>query len=330
MIRVLCLVDNFPVNSESYIRVELEYVVSKGIDVAVAAAKSSGASYPAPPGVKVFYGHDSAEQAKKVFKPDLVHVHWANIVSRVYPLGLPITVRGHSFEWNSKLSSVIAAHSQVKKLFVFPGQINKCAPSPKILPLPVAYSHYRFSYAGTHKRPLVFRAAAGLPGKGLEEFLEIAQRVRRMIDCEFVLAMSTPTPVYTAHLVALNERLGCPVELLTNLSHEECADWMREAKVFLRGHDPASHSYGMPISVAEALASGCIVVARECPEAVDYIGNAGFFYKDLDEGVSKTIDALKVDPACPQVAVSLEMAKLYRDDAVLPSLIAAWKEISDS
>lgn len=323
--RVLFLVDCFPTISESYIRVELEYAVSNGVEIAVAAEKAVGNGYPVPPGVKVFYGHDSIEQAKKAFEPDLIHVHWANIAHRAYALGLPVTVRGHSFEWSPKLSRLVAAQPEMKKLFVFPGQFSKLAPSPKIASMPVAYSHYRFTDAGTPKRPIVFRAAAGLPGKGFEEFLEIAQRVRRMIDCEFVLATSTPTPVYIAHLVALNERLGCPVQLLMNLSHEECADWMREAKVVLRGHDPASHPYGMPVSIAEGMASGCIVVAKECPEAIDYIGNAGFFYKTLDEGVQKTIDALKAE--WPRQC-SLERAKLYRDDVVLPSLVAAWKEIA--
>lgn len=319
--RVLYAVDNFPILSESYIRTEMEFVRAQGVEVAVASEKRPDVSYPVD--VSVTYGE--VEATVKRWKPDVIHVHWSNIVYRVASLGVPVTVRGHSFEFDPDVTDRHCGNVNIRRIFLFPHQVALCRPSPKLTPMTSAYSTARYS-AGETKEAMVYRVGAGLVGKDLDGFIYVAARFKEMYPetaCRFVLAVTTPDSIYAASLKNLNGMMKKPVELLLNISHEQSADFMKRASIYLRSHDPSAHLYGMPISIAEALASGCTVIVRAGNHAKSYVGDAGYFYEPYASAALLIRQLLSDKPN----QASLERAKLFRDDVVLPPLVDAWRQV---
>lgn len=326
--RVLYVVDNYPALSESYIDNEIAFALRSGVEVAVNANKfRSGVER-----VETFYG--DPRLAVESFKPDVLHVHWLNLVERV-AMYSPITVRGHSFEFTPELANRVVATPNVKRVFLFPHFAARCAPSPKIVPMTCAYDTSIYSpNTAIEKRPLVFRAAPGLPGKAIEEFIEIARSYHVQEyppPAGFVLAMTVPLPEYAAKIRALNESAGSPVRLFFDIEREECCDWMRAATVYLRGHDPAEHAYGMPVSIAEAMACGCAIVARSCAEAKEFVGYGlhSRWYEDA-RTACKLISNLLSDDRARTIAArwSLERARAFGDESVLRPVLDAWREVA--
>lgn len=321
-IRILYVLDRFPTLSESYIRTELEFVLSQGdIEIFIVSEKHPDVGYPIS--WDVAYG--SAGSAAAAWKPDVIHVHWLNVAGRAVDLGVPVTVRGHSFEFSSGVVDRLRVHPSVRRIFLFPHQIERCnLPSTKLTPMTAAYNPARY-YPGGPKRAMTLRIGAGLHGKGIEEFIRIAaiHRARHPSECRFVLVITAADPSYDNILTNLNYSLGGPVEILHNVSHERCAELIREASVCLRGHDPQSHVYGMPVSIAEAMASGCTVVAREAPEARAYAGSASLFYSSEEEAAEKVQQALSTVPN----AAAISWAQQFRSDRVLPPLVEEWRRI---
>lgn len=322
--RVLYALDNFPVLSESYIRTELEYVRSQGVEVKITSEKAPTVTWDCQEPVESGVG--IAATVAREWKPDVIHVHWTNIVDRVWDLGIPVTVRGHSFEFNPQQVSRVVDHASVRKVFLFPHQTRVCAPSPKIESMACAYSPERYFRDPTTPKTLVTRIAAGLPGKDLEGFIRIAAKLR---TASFVLAITTPFEWYVKKLQDLNTQLGGAALIVHNYSHDECANLMRQTVVYLRGHDLAGHPYGMPVSIAEAMACGCFVVGLDDPDghAREFIGDAGVVYTGEDEAALLIANHLKHGLAYWKPAV--EHAELFRADRVLPRLLYAWGKICE-
>jgi glycosyltransferase involved in cell wall biosynthesis len=162
-----------------------------------------------------------------------------------------------------------------------------------------------------------------LPGKGWEEFLEVARRCQTI---PFVAALAVPDKAYADELVT-----GAPesLRLYLDLQREACVKLMQGAWIYLRGHDINSHRYGMPISIAEALGCGLPVIARSVPEARDYIGRSGQFYDTVEEAtllVQETIAWSRSKWEQTRV-IAVEDAKRYGTHANLPRVLAHWREL---
>ena len=105
---------------------------------------------------------------------------------------------------------------------------------------------------------------------------------------------------------------------------------MQGAWVYLRGHDPMAHRYGMPISIAEALGCGLPVIARSTPVTHSYIGPGGQFYGTVEEAaqlVQQTIDWSRSEWDKTRVA-ALAHAAQYTADANLPQVLAHWRDVA--
>jgi hypothetical protein len=81
--------------------------------------------------------------------------------------------------------------------------------------------------------------------------------------------------------------MDSPVELRFDLPREEVAALIAGAGIYLHTICPpqAEHGapIGQPISIAEAMATGAWTLVRDEPELVDYVGDAGASYRDIDE-----------------------------------------------
>jgi glycosyltransferase involved in cell wall biosynthesis len=85
--------------------------------------------------------------------------------------------------------------------------------------------------------------------------------------------------------VARNRSMGSPVDIRIQLSHADTAALSRRASIYLHTYS-TTDPYGMPISIAEAMASGSYIVGWRCPAAEAYIGEAGATYATEDQAVA--------------------------------------------
>ena len=68
---------------------------------------------------------------------------------------------------------------------------------------------------------------------------------------------------------------------------------------------------GMPISIAEAMASGCYVIGRKAGNSPSYIGDAGVTYSSVDQAVAQVrrTGATVRGPVSPLRVTTLTTAK---------------------
>jgi glycosyltransferase involved in cell wall biosynthesis len=273
------------------------------------------------------------EDAIDRFKPDLIHVFKIPPAHVVLPVAiehkLSMTVRVHSIDF-----SVPGVHALAKadRVWVYP-EHTKWFTQPNVEALPVAYDPTYFFPDANASVPYVVRAGSGAPGKGLEEFVEIAKLCP---DIPFVLIVTR-----TKHEEYLRSVFASATNNLFvhwDLSNTASANLVRRARVCLRGHDPHSHTYGMPISIVEALGAGLPVIARAGDEDTaaqtgpeELLGDAGFFYHTAEEGADLVREIMAWSPELYQrhrEIRALPRARLFRNDVVLPRVLAVWQELT--
>lgn len=324
--RVLYVLAHFPQNSESYVEAEMKYFTKMGVSIEVWSPLSG---YGDRPG---FFVHRSAmEDAIRAFRPNVVHIHHmttaAYYVDRLFTSfrSKSVTIRAHSFDWDDTLARRLVAHSVVRRVFAFPHLAERV---PGVAPLPVAYDPM-IHYPETKDRRSVVRLAACLPTKRLVDFLEVGNRfgdeMRFTLAVNLVLGKETMVD----ELSARNKALGGRVRILSNLSRADASELTRKAGIYLGTHDPSSHPFGMPISIAEALASGSLVLEREAPGVSEFMGKARLMYSSTDL-VEKLIRA-SMGFSDEQWKVIEEgsrvVAERFRSDVVLPRLFEEWHSI---
>ncbi len=313
--------------SESYIRTEVEWMQRQGVRVSILAHAPHTSTYPNT--VRDVQIGGTVESAIERFEPDLIQVHWMLVVTWLYldeieKIQIPITVRGHSFDFTRKRAEQLAVLDSIRRIWLFPHFAAEVL-HPKVRPLTCCYEGAIYT-PGTPRRPgQVLRVAAGIPRKGIEEFIEIA---RACPGIKFVLAMTralAPDDAYPERIIA---SAPTNVEVRLNLQREELRSLMQESSIYLRGNG-SRHAFGMPVSIAEALGCGLLVVAPDVPVARSYIGDAGRFYNSVPEAVDIVKEALAWPDAAWQSArsASLARAELYRTDRVLPTILDQWRAL---
>lgn len=324
--KVLYVLWNYPQLSETYVIAEIAFALRSGVDVHVWAQIAQKAGIPEQCPVH----RGTLAQAIADTNPDVIHVHYLVVAERhiqEIPASIPVTVRGHSFDWTPGLAIQIAELPSVRKVFLFPWFASQVS-HPKIAGLPVAFSSGRFKEAPGKDRRMVLRLAAGLPTKGLIHFFSTA---REMPDFRFVLVIATAGGYggFDAELRRMNKLFDNRVDLQTDLSWDDAATLIHLAGINLHTCDPARNPFGMSISIAEALATGSLVLVPQCPEAVEYVGNAGRFYPSPAAAVPLIRETAGWDDeAWASVSrTARERAALFADTAVLPKLIDEWKSI---
>lgn len=264
-------------------------------------------------------------QAIDAVKPDLIHVHYLLLAERFYgtfPPGVPVTVRGHSFDWNPAQALRVAGLPAVRKVFVFPAFARQVS-HPKITELPVAYSTRKYPPAQVKDRRLVVRLTAGLPTKALADFFTIA---RELPEHRFVMAVSTADRTHGFDPVLRAMSAGQPVDVRMDLPWEQAQALTSQAGISLHTADPA-FPFGMPISIVESLATGSFVLARRLPDVELLLGAAGRLYSSCAEAAAIIRETQGwTDEAWTAVsAAAVLRARDFSDAAVLPKLLDEWR-----
>jgi hypothetical protein len=327
-VKVLYALANYPQLSESYIEAEIDFALLSGVAVEVWSPNCKNADVP--PQVPVHRG--TLIDAVLSFKPDVVHVHYL-MFARIYDRALggniaPMTVRGHSFDFSTSLAADAVSLPRVKKVYLFPHLARK-VPHEKVVALPVAYDAGLHIPCSQKRINLVLRLAAGKKGKGLEELFRIARLCPEM---EFVLGVADVIGFETYFHTLGTHNLGLPrpVKLLRDVPLEKAAALTAQAEIYIDTSDPTAHEFGMPISIAEALATGSVVLIRDSMPAREYAGDAAFYYQSAEEAaqIVKMIAAWSPEIRLRQRERAIMQAQFYRADVVLPRLIHDWEEIA--
>jgi glycosyltransferase involved in cell wall biosynthesis len=325
--RVLYVLWNYPQISETYIATEIGFAQKCGVEVHVWTNESRHDIEP-----QCMVHHGLLSEAIAAVGPDLVHIHYLVVAKRhlhEVPAGIPVTIRGHSFDWSPSAARELGEQPSVKRLYLFPHFVAAMGGHPKAFALPVAYDTGAHFPAVSKNRKLVLRLAAGLPTKGLDDFLAVANRCS---DFKFVLGVSRAGggDQFLDQLIRLNSYVKDRVEIMVDLHPQVAADLNRRAGIYLYTHDPKGHPFGMPISIAEAMATGSYTLALDVPPARAYMAEAGACYRNPEEaaklitGTSSWTDAewdLRSKKA-------IERASCFRDDVVLSHLIQDWRAIA--
>lgn len=265
-------------------------------------------------------------QAIRAARPDVIHVHYLVMAERFageFPPGIPVTVRGHSFDWDPAVALRVAELPSITKVFLFPAFARQ-VPHPKIVPLPVAYSTARYAAATTKDRRLVLRLGAQLPTKGFADIFSVA---RLLPDHRFVLGVAR-----AGGAAGFEEKLGSMnsdgrVDLRLDLSWEEAAALTAEAGIYLYTADPTLNPFGMPISIAESLSTGSLVLVRQAPAAAEMLGGAGRLYDSSGDAAAIIRDSQGWSDAAWDLVskTAVLRAQAFADTEVLPKLLDEWR-----
>jgi len=322
-VKVLYVLENYPQDSESYVEAEISYFQKKGVEIEVCSPVVGYGNVDVP------VHRRPLASAIQTAKPDLVHIHYLSAAEshlRAIPPGLPVTIRAHSFDWSVEEAYRVANTGKVRAIYAFP-HLARQAANGVVVPLPVAYDSSLF-WRYPKVKSLVLRLAAGRRVKGLDDFLHVGNRI---LDARFVLGVC---PVrgdesYVAELRETNRALGGRVQIRsagTDLTRTEAVYLTRMAGIYLDTSDPKGHPFGMPISIAEALATGAYVLARENESVGEYMGEAAATYKSVDEAEAMVRFALLRSDAwwSAVAAVACARSLAFRDDIHLFKVLNDW------
>jgi glycosyltransferase involved in cell wall biosynthesis len=326
--RVLYILWNYPQISETYIATEIAFAQKCGIEVHV----WSQINYHPDLASQCMVHRGTLTETIAAVGPDLIHIHYLVVAKRhlhEIPPGIPVTIRGHSFDWNPSLAKEMGDQPTVKRLYLFPHFVAAMGGHTKAFALPVAYDTTLHPPAVCKDRNLVVRLAAGLPTKGLDDVLAVANRCP---DFRFILGISRAGggEQFLEHITRLNGYVKDRVQILIDLHPQIAADINRRAGIYLYTHDHKGPAFGMPTSIAEAMATGSYVLSLDVPAARSYISEGGAFYKNPEEA-AKLIQATKAwtEEDWGRIsATAIQRAGCFRDDVVLSHLIQDWRALT--
>jgi glycosyltransferase involved in cell wall biosynthesis len=328
-LRVLYLLHSYPQLSETYVRTEIEYMRRRGVHVEVWSWHPPMRPYPST--VPVHRG--SLAEALERCRPDILHVHWLCIGKDALPLaqraGVPVTYRGHGFEFGEPLARELQEHPAVRRLYLFPHMAARLPSPAKVWPLPVAFNPDRFYPPARKDRRLVVRTGLAKSAKDPMTFLKAA---RLCPDHRFVLAVCTPTGREKAaeEILALRDQLASPAEVLVDLTNEQAAELVRSAGIYFHTYS-YEEPLGMPISIAEALGTGAYVLARKGPDINDYLGPNGACYETCEQAAQLVAETLHW-PEKRWQAVSLAAVDYaytrFADSTVLEAVLEQWRRLA--
>lgn len=281
-LKVLYAVWDYPQLTESYVRWEIDCMQRWGVDIEVwSELERPESPYPSP----VPIHHGSLEDVIRTVAPHVVHFHWINIaaqqLSAVTRAGLPATVRGHGFEFQTGQVTQLLGSSTIQGLYLFPHFAQQCADHPRLHAMNSAFHGDLYSPGLNKETGLVVRVGSAKPTKGVKTFIDVA---RACPGQRFVLVLGRLPRLghYVDEIQAYNEACGSPVDIQVNLPVEQVAALIRRAGIYLHTYGD-DEPFGMPISIAEAMATGCYVLVRNLPGAREYIGPGGHLYDTAED-----------------------------------------------
>jgi hypothetical protein len=293
--------------------------------------EKTAAPYPS----EVPVHHGSLDDAIRRVRPHVAHVHWLNIANRYHELiaraGLQMTVRGHGFEFDAGAVPRLLENAAVQAVYVFPHYAPAVGSHPRVRSMTVAFNGDVYYPQPAKDRFLVVRTASGKPAKAVETFIDVATLCPQH---RFVLVLGVLNRLehYVDEVVEYNRRCGSPVDIRISLPTEEAAALVRQAGIFLHTYGD-QEPFGMPISIAEAMATGAYTLVRRLPGAAEFVGDAGALYGSAEEAAHLIRLSARWyrEQWLDRQARTVEFAyRNYADLDVLKPLLHEWRRIADA
>jgi glycosyltransferase involved in cell wall biosynthesis len=284
--RVLYALWHYPQLSESYIETEIRCMCRWGVHVEVWS--ETGVASPYPTSLPIHRG--TLAEAIDQARPDIVHIHWLSFALQqrkaLDAFGLPVTIRVHGFEFTPGALERALQWKQVRAIYGFPHHV-RASPidDSRLRGIPSAFDTELFKPHSEKDRSLVVRTSACLPSKDLPLFFALA---KQLPNHRFVLAVVTckDREAYVDELREEWRKAETPAELRFDMPRDEIASLVGRAGIYLhtarlQGEQHAT-PIGGPISIAEAMATGAYILVRDAPPFVNYVGDAGTTYRDVN------------------------------------------------
>jgi glycosyltransferase involved in cell wall biosynthesis len=314
-LRVLYALWHYPQISENYVEVEIQAMLRLGVQIEVWSEEMVSAPYKSSVPVHRLRLEDAIAQ----FQPDIIHVHWLNIAHKIIATpatgGIPMTVRSHGFDTNDAQIHALLIAPDIHKIYLFDHQISSSVlRHPKFVPIRTAFDTTRIVPHRPKNPHLVMRVTAGIISKDLPAFLELA---KKFPEHRFVLipASCTFNEHYIGELLKYRREIQSPAEILINAPHGTVMALLAEAGIYLHtAHPPeAPHGtpIGMPISIAEAMASGCYILHRNLAPLIGYVSDAGAAYANLEEAEQLIAETANWDAAAWRRAATRSIERAW-------------------
>ena len=276
-LKVLFAEWHFPQLTETYIAALAQGLTALGAEVEVWA--QAQAATEGETTLRVHRG--TLEDAISEFQPDLVLTHWldkgAEFHPAVHKVALPHVVRAHGFDHDIGGMDALLAEEDVL-VHTFPHLVEpRWAGHPRLSVQVTCFDDERYQPAEGKDHRFVLRTSAGLLTKDLDTFL-LASALCPEHRFVLVLGHSYLVEERTEVLIDRAAELGSPVEILVDVPHDRMAMLMGEAGIYVHTHG-TDHPAGMSMSIAEAVATGAYVLARDLPGIGEYLGGAGALYR---------------------------------------------------
>jgi hypothetical protein len=324
-VKVLYVLGNYPKISETYVSAEITFMLQRGVDVEVWSKREGTPGMEAQ--VPVHRG--AFLSALRETKPDLVHVHYLIVgdaeILAAGAEGVPVTIRGHSYDFTPDNVRKRLKCPYVQRIYLFPHFCTLFQGDRRVMPLPVAYDGDRYSFLPPSQKDhhVVLRTCAAKPTKGIADFLKVSALCP---EFRFVLLANTVGDGWVVTLREMVKTIG-RVELREDVPNEVAAMWTRRAGIYLDTNDPKGHSFGMPISVVESMATGAAVLIRGSREASDYVMSGGFLYWNIEEAAARIRETASwtSDQWKETGRRAFDRAQAFAAKNVLPAVLEDWE-----
>jgi len=335
-LRVLYLLWHYPQLSETYIESEILCMKRWGVHIEAWSRREVATPYEAS--VPVHRG--TIAEAIAACRPDLLHVHWTNIAieegEQLLASGLPFTVRGHGFEFTDKAIQTLLTLPALRRAFVFPHQMAGFSGESRLSPMAAAFDTSLFQPEPNKDRHLVIRTGAALASKDLELFFDVA---KRLPDHHFVMAAvdCLGQKPYMNELIKTWQQSNSHAELMLNVPRDQLAPLVHRAGFYLHTMTPPNMQggtpIGMPISIAEAMATGCHVLVRDVAPLNSYFGPVGSVYRNAEHAAKLIAETVSWPETKWKQAWTKSVDHAFMkqaDEIVLQSLFDEWCAIGIS
>lgn len=277
-LRVLLAEWHYPQVSEQYVRSDVVGLQALGAHVEAWSEDDVAVRYE--PGLPVHRGELAT--AIEAARPHVVLAHWLQkgdaYGAVVREAGIPLAIRGHGFDYDDGLIDRLLDDPGTM-VHLFPHLHHRYGkPHPRLRSLPIAFDQQRFPPATGKDRRLVVRTGVALHTKDYGRFFEAAEACP---EHRFVLALCHAYQVEheLEEIVACRDEMQAPAEIVIDVDPEKAAELVAQAGIYLHTHG-STPAYGMSISIAEALGTGCYVLAPDLPGMAAYLRQAGQLYRD--------------------------------------------------
>jgi glycosyltransferase involved in cell wall biosynthesis len=293
--RVLCFVSQYPQLSETYIETELA-ALSRDHDLCVVARhgpRSAGASYREHFPYQLAPDQEALRPIIEQFRPQVLHGHWLTMLKSLHQVArlhdIPFTVRAHSFDTLAPADEgrVTRGLREATSDELCLGVLAFPCSRPFLESQGVPPHKIRDCYPVVDVRRFLDRSPNGadvmnvgacLPKKRMEDFVALSAMVPSRRFRLYAVSYNR------AHLRAYATFAGSEVEFAEPVEPAAMpAEYKRHAWLVYTGCFER-RSIGWPVAVAEAQASGVgVILAGVRPDLSQYLGGAGFLYRDLNE-----------------------------------------------